>query len=242
MDEGKKAFEALEQQRLDEAYAKKRAVRNDAVQKKRAAKWDEGCEAHEYLEQSRLGYLDHDNGKGAFFSNDVLHDDKLIEMPRGSGPSKVCTNCNVERHVSQFNRCSFKYSSDGRQPWCRQCHIDRYDKAEKMLSGRVAPQPRTYTLMRSTGLKICTKCRLPKTGDEFYKNKAQIDGLQNQCKQCAKEARQAKAKKASDEKRAGEVECATCGKQKPKDQCLLVSGEVRCGVCFSRYGYGATGL
>lgn len=36
-------------------------------------------------------------------------------------------------------------------------------------------------------MKICSKCKLPKSASDFHKNKGKSDGLQNICKACAKE-------------------------------------------------------
>lgn len=36
-------------------------------------------------------------------------------------------------------------------------------------------------------MKICTKCKVGKSTDEYYQHKRSKDGLQSQCKQCAKD-------------------------------------------------------
>lgn len=36
-------------------------------------------------------------------------------------------------------------------------------------------------------MKICSKCKVPKSASNFHKNKRKNDGLQNICKSCAKE-------------------------------------------------------
>ena len=45
-------------------------------------------------------------------------------------------------------------------------------------------------------MKICSKCKLPKEVNEFYKNIRAKDGLTSQCKQCIKEYQQSDAGKA----------------------------------------------
>jgi 5-methylcytosine-specific restriction endonuclease McrA len=54
----------------------------------------------------------------------------------------------------------------------------------------------------ASNLKRCSRCRTEKAATEFYRNRAQPDGLDNQCKDCGKAARAASKKKCPESVRA----------------------------------------
>lgn len=68
--------------------------------------------------------------------------------------------------------------------------------------------------LQATG-KTCSKCKILKSCDEFYRSKKSLDGLQAQCKQCKREGkRKTELAFIADSVPAGKCLCRVCGIQK----------------------------
>lgn len=83
--------------------------------------------------------------------------------------TKVCTKCNEEKNVLQFNKN--KNSKDGRQYWCKSCnksYFSKYVKREKEKNDN----------------KTCNKCGKCKPIEGFAIDKGKKDGHRNACKSC----------------------------------------------------------
>jgi len=69
--------------------------------------------------------------------------------------------------------------------------------------------------------KICTKCNLPKSLDEFYKNKSSSDGLEYRCRECKRKSAAAcrkKKKSGKDLLKGGRSDVKAIAKGKRKKQ------------------------
>jgi len=122
---------------------------------------------------------------------------------------KTCCKCKVEKPLEEFHKA--KSRKDGHGSYCRQC-TSKYD--EERRKG-VIPQYNTT--------KICTKCGIEKSGQEFYKETTRKDGLGSQCKLCVskhcKKKRELagltkKILKEELKERNGKI-CCKCGLEKP---------------------------
>ncbi|MCK4871056.1 MAG: hypothetical protein KAS93_08105 [Gammaproteobacteria bacterium] len=81
------------------------------------------------------------------------------------------------------------------------------------------------THLRKRGLKKCSTCKVVKSFDEFYNNKAQRDGKGNTCKQCQNASNKSAEEKCLAPKRAEKAKHVKIRK------CLLKEGYKNCSKC-----------
>ena len=94
---------------------------------------------------------------------------------------KVCTKCGESKFLSEFPVQKYRVNGEVREKrrsLCAQCYRD-YQSAwarEKTISRRsVVPSS-----------KVCPKCGIEKSSEEFGKCRRRLDGLQYYCKECRK--------------------------------------------------------
>jgi hypothetical protein len=82
---------------------------------------------------------------------------------------KICKRCSIEKDYDKFSIT--KTSKDGLNSWCKDCKSE-YSKSK-----------RENRIIKDTGTKLCTNCKIEKDVDLFSigNNK---DGLNNWCKDC----------------------------------------------------------
>ena len=93
-------------------------------------------------------------------------------------PLKLCSVCKITKHYSLF----FQYSKKGTK--CLECfeyekRIKNYDQKCKQQEFRIQHQDNT---------KRCSKCRLFKSFEEFWKSKHTTDGFYSSCIECTKQS------------------------------------------------------
>lgn len=96
--------------------------------------------------------------------------------------SKECTGCDTVKPVSEFYKN--RAAKDGLQTWCKPCMrgaVRRFRSGEPSQQ-EIERQERARLFKQ--GLKKCPKCESIHPLDNFYKNAAQEDGLDNYCKTC----------------------------------------------------------
>ena len=92
-------------------------------------------------------------------------------------PSKVCTNCNQNKQLTDYNKD--KRKSDGLQYSCKSC---QYIKGKHYQDNN--KQINAYKIYNEHDVKTCSKCKQIKSITGFRINKTKSDGLQNSCKSC----------------------------------------------------------
>ena len=102
---------------------------------------------------------------------------------------KTCTKCLVEKPLSDFNRKSS--SKDGHCSHCRRCAAEyraaNHDKLRTLYAERHARlRDRADHEIEYPTEKRCPQCGDTKPPSEFAKNRTNLDGLQNNCKLCAR--------------------------------------------------------
>jgi len=85
---------------------------------------------------------------------------------------KVCTACKIAKSSIEFGKN--KGGKDGRMSYCKNCQKIRAIKYANLPFDTVPP------------IKICKRCEIGKTPNEFRKSKAGKDGLNRICRDCAR--------------------------------------------------------
>lgn len=141
--------------------------------------------------------------------------------------TKVCTKCKVEKPKNAFS----KYASrrDGLQPWCKECASSAAKK--RALANKL----KNANGIDVAGTKVCTTCQKNKPKTEFNKHASMRDGLQSQCKECAKFSQKKsvlanKLKNTNGIDTSGVKVCPRCHKEKEKTK-FGVSLSCRDGSC-----------
>ena len=92
---------------------------------------------------------------------------------------KTCTLCKIEKDLDLFSFRSDK--KDVKNSWCKDCNreykriksIEYRKKRDKVLDVKISEQ-------------VCSKCKINKTREDFYKDNRTNSGLRYDCKDCCK--------------------------------------------------------
>jgi len=104
------------------------------------------------------------------------------------GNSKWCSTCCIQKPISEFHRDT--KGLYGRSARCAEC-FNKYKREyyhnckEKMAESKRLYRRRSREKMLAIGEnKCCSKCRIWKHVDDFYRDRNRPDGLYNYCKEC----------------------------------------------------------
>lgn len=89
--------------------------------------------------------------------------------------TKICTKCNKEKTINNFNKDP--RTKDGLGYWCKKCSQINWLKHNP-------PKNKKIIIKDPINNKICSKCKIEKNKKEFNKNKSKFDGLTTYCKLC----------------------------------------------------------
>ena len=94
---------------------------------------------------------------------------------------KICTRCRTEKPATLEYFQREERNKDGFYSWCRKCS-NEYSNLRYHRNNPHAPylSKRTGTVKE----KLCPLCRIVKTSDSYYKNKANTGGLHSYCIAC----------------------------------------------------------
>ena len=101
---------------------------------------------------------------------------------------KTCSNCNVEKQLSEFSISPANKS--GFYSWCLVCSRKKYKEQTKNIEE-----------YNKNDVKTCTKCNKSKTVLENFRIKHSKDGYSNLCKDCDKDYRKSVAKELYQKKK-----------------------------------------
>lgn len=102
-----------------------------------------------------------------------------------TGVSKTCTQCDQVKDKSLFRKDPCQ--TDGYRPYCSKC--DDANKAPLLKKRRAAKKAKRVAAKQSiidATTKVCTKCGVEKSKEEFSKSKHKTSGCVSQCKACVK--------------------------------------------------------
>ncbi len=102
---------------------------------------------------------------------------------------KICTRCNVYKLREEYKTCTS--SSDGMQPKCKVCAIERARELHLLKHPDAPSRPR---LDPKAVDKYCWGCKQTKLKNEFYKNSKSKDGFMSRCIVCEKQESSARSK------------------------------------------------
>lgn len=88
---------------------------------------------------------------------------------------KTCNKCNQNKSYNAFSK--HPTISDGYYNQCKQC---RHEARKKREAAKFSPD--------FTGSKVCKRCLVDKSKDNFLINKSTSDGFNGWCKSCTKDA------------------------------------------------------
>lgn len=89
---------------------------------------------------------------------------------------KKCTKCKKEKEETEFSKN--KNFADGLNYWCKVC---AYECSKKTFKRN---QESNLTSYIPPLAKVCSKCKIEKSSDNFGKNTTTKDGLYTWCKEC----------------------------------------------------------
>lgn len=95
--------------------------------------------------------------------------------------TKTCTKCGETKPLDEFYRD--RAARDGRKSYCKRC------REEQRGSPRQIEQRAERARQVAQGVRICTRCGVEKSVDEYYPAKRSRDGSASRCKECCREAR-----------------------------------------------------
>jgi hypothetical protein len=107
---------------------------------------------------------------------------------------KTCTKCKVHKPFSDFPKD--KHLKDGHNLWCRTCYVDNarlwtlknQDSSLAKKQERKDKKEEALRLRMEEYSKICTKCSLLKSLNDFPRDKRLSDGRATQCSVCVNAA------------------------------------------------------
>jgi len=101
---------------------------------------------------------------------------------------KLCIRCGQTKPSPAFN--NNKYSSDRKTTYCRDCAHDQCkDLSDRKKMGIPIKKKRQETMV-GNHRKICSRCQIEKTIDDFFVKKNSKTGFYCYCKMCSKITRQ----------------------------------------------------
>lgn len=143
--------------------------------------------------------------------------------------SKVCRKCGIDKSLDDYYKAN--EMRDKHASMCKSCtEIQRKDKASKL----------DLSLITIT-TKICTKCKIEKELNLFYKSKYSKDGYKSICKVCCRLSDEVHIINFnSDLVTVTEKICTTCGVNKPLDEYYVAKraddGRQSCCIaCVKQY-------
>ena len=103
----------------------------------------------------------------------------------GGVKQKLCCRCKKWKDESLFHRN--RRSKDGVDWQCKKCTRRSYERTRKPGRRNLRFEDR-HRVVDQVKQKLCRKCTKWKNESEFYKNRAEKDGLDGQCKTCSYKA------------------------------------------------------
>ncbi|BDA49224.1 hypothetical protein COCOBI_13-3340 [Coccomyxa sp. Obi] len=118
--------------------------------------------------------------------------------------SKQCSKCHEQKPAAEFHRDCNK--PDGLRGRCRNCEAQ---------AGQVRRRSRHKTLEPTVESKVCRRCNIEKSADDFPRKKERSDGLDSYCKacNCVATAQRVQRKGPMTPTVASKV-CGRCGEEK----------------------------
>jgi hypothetical protein len=113
---------------------------------------------------------------------------KTVDISNGTKP---CSSCNSVKPISQFGQT--KYTLTGLSVYCKACMAERARKYRATPEGKKAHYKSTLKWIgglsgeRAQGIKICPKCQIEKTFEQFPKNRRNKHGIASYCLSCSAE-------------------------------------------------------
>ena len=95
---------------------------------------------------------------------------------------KPCRRCKQWKKESLFYRN--RRSRDGLQWHCKECQSKRLERKRKGGKRYLRYEDR-HRVVKGIKQKLCRKCNRWKNESEFYKNRSEKNGLDNQCRKCS---------------------------------------------------------
>lgn len=99
---------------------------------------------------------------------------------------KLCSRCKKWNDEGNFYKN--RLSPDGSASYCKPCH-SKYDRKRLEQRNKDARKyirfEDRHRVVKRVRQKLCRKCNRWKDESEFYKNRAEKDGLDYQCKKCS---------------------------------------------------------
>jgi len=139
---------------------------------------------------------------------------------------KVCSKCKIEKSVDEFHKDN--KAKDGLKSNCKECCKTKYYSLEK--NKKVKLKKDRARMLLENNKKVCTKCGIEKSVDEFYKAKKGRVGFKSRCKKCMDEVTTKWAKNNKEKVRANEKrnrvknpETAKAYRVKNKDKIKILS-------------------
>jgi len=121
-----------------------------------------------------------------------LHPPKYVTNPRQPEQVRTCKTCGETKPIEEFPLTESKRNGKVRicrRGKCQACVMEYRNERRRNKT-------RTRVVVERPLTKICSKCLVEKSGDDFVLCRREKDGLSNTCKQCQKENRK-KNKEAS---------------------------------------------
>src|SRR2546428_225094 len=89
--------------------------------------------------------------------------------------SRVCTKCHTDKPLEEFHQS--KSGKHGRTEKCKECSRQQYKET-------YVPKPRRKREVVPITAKICRKCHIEKSIDNFSKDPRGKNGYKPRCNQC----------------------------------------------------------
>lgn len=98
--------------------------------------------------------------------------------------SKVCSKCGESKSMDDFG--TDKAKSDGKRTVCKPCTNAkaREFKAAKSAVKKLAQEEAAKLVVKSTITKVCSRCKVAKSVDDFPPNQSAKYGLRSDCREC----------------------------------------------------------
>ncbi|KAK9918280.1 hypothetical protein WJX75_002808 [Coccomyxa subellipsoidea] len=118
--------------------------------------------------------------------------------------AKQCSKCHEQKPAAEFHRDCNK--PDGLRGRCRTCEA---------AAGQVRRQSRHKTLEPTVDSKLCRRCNIEKSADDFPRKKERSDGLDSYCKVCNCAATAQRVQRKGPVPGIASKACPRCGEEKP---------------------------
>lgn len=154
----------------------------------------------------------------------------MSEVAKDPPLEKTCSQCSTKKTIENFYRD--KNKPDGYLNYCKACHKKASDAREVKKSEKTEDTP------KELGEKICNKCCVKKTLDNFHKDKTKSDGYNNNCKKCRSTKKEEPDEPVEKEEIKDKI-CSKCKVTKTVDNFYKRGDGYRaeCKACRPNYDY-----